>query len=76
MAVLDAGLIKDHVTAQGWHRRYFNALYSTEHLHLPVQKNMLFAKSRVGPSGYMALPHKQMSCQNLAVLWVRKQFLA
>ncbi|KAJ0137446.1 Uncharacterized protein HZ326_19566 [Fusarium oxysporum f. sp. albedinis] len=24
----------------------------------------------------MALPHKQMFCQNLAALWVRKQFLA
>jgi hypothetical protein len=24
----------------------------------------------------MALPHKQTFCQNLAALWVRKQFLA
>ncbi|KAM5527373.1 hypothetical protein FOXYSP1_20245 [Fusarium oxysporum f. sp. phaseoli] len=24
----------------------------------------------------MALPHKQMFCQNMAALWVRKQFLA
>ncbi|KAI8406371.1 hypothetical protein FOFC_13841 [Fusarium oxysporum] len=37
---------------------------------------MLFVKSRVGSSGYMALPHKQTFCQNLAALWVRKQFLA
>ncbi|KAM5528185.1 hypothetical protein FOXYSP1_19454 [Fusarium oxysporum f. sp. phaseoli] len=37
---------------------------------------MLFVKSRVGPSGYMAPPHKQTFCQNLAALWVRKQFLA
>jgi hypothetical protein len=50
--------------------------YSIEHSHLPPQNNMLFAKSRVGPSRYMALPHKQTFCQNLAALWVRKQFLA
>ncbi|KNB19319.1 hypothetical protein FOXG_16440 [Fusarium oxysporum f. sp. lycopersici 4287] len=50
--------------------------YSIEHLHLPLQNSMLFVKSRVGPSGYMALSHKQTFCQNLAALWVRKEFLA
>ncbi|KAI8416914.1 hypothetical protein FOFC_03227 [Fusarium oxysporum] len=37
---------------------------------------MLFVKSRVGSSGYLALPHKQTFCQNLAAILVRKQFLA
>ncbi|KAI8404484.1 hypothetical protein FOFC_15979 [Fusarium oxysporum] len=37
---------------------------------------MLYVQFRVGSSGYMALPHKQTFCQNLASLWVRKQFLA
>jgi hypothetical protein len=50
--------------------------YSVEHFHLPLQNNVLFVKSIVEILGYITLPGKQMCCLNLAVLWVRKQFLA
>jgi hypothetical protein len=39
---------------------YIRRVYSIEHLHLPLQNNMLFVKCRVGPLVYMALPHKQI----------------
>ncbi|KAI8396596.1 hypothetical protein FOFC_21144 [Fusarium oxysporum] len=50
--------------------------YSVEHFHLPLQNNVLFVKSRVEILGYIILPRKQMRCLDLAVFWVRKQFLA
>ncbi|KAJ0131385.1 Succinyl-CoA--D-citramalate CoA-transferase [Fusarium oxysporum f. sp. albedinis] len=46
--------------------------YSAEHLHLPLQNNILFIKSTVESLRYINLPSKQLFCLNLAVLCVHK----
>ena len=49
--------------------------HADEHAHLPSKMETDFIKSSLELSGYGTISHMRTFRQNLAVLWMRKQFL-